>query len=468
MTTLRLRWLVLLATMLAALAVAQPVNDNFGSPSLFNPAGNIVSGTIVGATREPGEDSRFAYSVWWRWTAPSNGVFTFVAEAEQFRPFLLIAPASTNLLAGTNSFFGIIAPTRFATEFPVTATQGVEYSIALFTRSVSPRVGDYTLRVVASAPPSATWVIPASIRTRHIVGQPLELEVEANDPDGEVVRVDFFMSLPLLGSTSSPPFRISASTAGAIADRDYRLFAVAVDDSGLFGVAGHVVSNQVDQIREIAFRQPPPPNDSFDARVPLSGDIVRLEANNGGADREIGEPATGEQTLWWSWNAPTSKYYYVLARGYLSVPQVSVFTGNTLSALNFVSHDENSGCGSLGWGGVQAQAGQTYVISVGDACQSFGGPFTLHILPGDAPTQIAGARIRRAGEVWNVPVFELFAVGLLSGWFVECSDDLQSWTPCDNEFPYGWVDGVSNWADTFYAPVAADGSPRFYRLRRMQ
>jgi hypothetical protein len=193
-----------------------------------------------------------------------------------------------------------------------------------------------------------------------------------------------------------------------------------------------------------------------------------LDANHGGAGREAGEPASsGEQTLWWSWTAPTTQGYHVLARGLLAFPRLGIFTNDTLAALNLVASDENSGCDNRAWTFIPAQAGQTYAVSVGDACESFGGPFTLHILPTDTAPQIADARIRRAGEVWNVPLFELFAVGMQGiGWFVEYSDDLQTWTPCDEVLPYGWVDGVSYWADTFRAQLSPTGPARFYRLHR--
>jgi hypothetical protein len=129
--------------------------------------------------------------------------------------------------------------------------------------------------------------------------------------------------------------------------------------------------------------------------------------------------------------------------------------------------DENPSCNTLAWVTLQAQAGQAYAVAVGDSCESFGGLITLHILPLDAPAQIADAHIRKAGEFWNVPVFEFFAVGMREpGWTVEYSDDLQSWTVCDDEFPYGWADGVSNWADTFHAQTNPSGSSRFFRLHR--
>jgi len=292
----------------------------------------------------------------------------------------------------------------------------------------------------------------------------LELQANANDPDGQVVRVDFFMGNIFLGSTSSPPYHVWAPTAGAIPDRDSALFVVAEDNAGLFGVGGYVPD-----VRFIAFRRPPPTNDMFDARVAISGDSVRVEANNGGADREPGEPS-GDQTLWWSWTAPASTNYYVLARGLQTCPTVSIFTGDTLSALNTVGTDENASCGYLAAVILQAQAGQKYALAVGDNCGTLGGPFTLHILPTAAPAQFADIRIRQGGIPVKEPELELFAVGMRGvGWTVEFSTNLQQWQPCDEEFPYGWVDGVSNWADTFYARLdLSPGVFRFYRLRGLQ
>ena len=461
----------LIAWLMATSSRAQPINDNYANSAVFDSASNSVTGTIVGATREPGEDARFGYSVWWRWIAPTNGVFTFVADATNFRPFLLISSSTTNLLIGLSNsvFVGTPAVNSFTTEFPITASLGTEYTIALFTYSNAPNPREYALQVIASAPPTATFIQPSANRTRQIVGEPLEMQANAGDTDGQVVRVDFFMGATLLGSTSSPPYHIYASTAGAIPNRDARVFVMAVDNSGLFGVGGWPADQQV---RLIAFRVPPPPNDMFEARVPLPAEVVSLNADNGGAGREAGEPASsGEQTLWWSWTAPAAGSYYILARGLLMGPSVSVFTGDALATLNLVASDENGGCGILAGVILQAQGGQTYTLAVGEVCESFGGPFTLHILPTTAGPQIADVRIRGATEVAREAVLELFAVGMQGvGWTVEVSDDLKLWQPRDDQFPYGWVDGVASWAGTFRTQFdsAQGGLSRFYRLHSTQ
>jgi hypothetical protein len=369
---------------------------------------------------------------------------------------------------------GLFAPDRRATEFPIHATSGVEYALVLFSYQGS-RTGGYSLRVVASAPPTVSFVRPAAMRTRQIVGEPLEVEAAANVSESRVARVDFLLGSRLLGSVAAPPFRVAASTADMIADREVRLFAVAVSENGLFGVAGWDADDfGLDPPRFIAFREPPPANDQFDARTPLSGARVQLTANNGGASREAGEPNTGVQTLWWSWTAPATKTYVVLAwSDFILSPQVNIFTGDTLSALTPANGDPISGgCGNLASPFLFARAGETYVFSVGEGCtewESFGGRFSLHILPAEADPQIAEARYHRARELTTEPVLALLAVGMRdSGWTVESSADLQDWEPTfDGDYPYWWVDGGSNWADTFLARINPGASQRFYRLHRM-
>src|SRR6476661_6847864 len=61
-------------------AFAQPANDMFLDAQVLNPASTFANGTILGATREPGEYYHALqwahYSVWYKYTAPGNGVMT--------------------------------------------------------------------------------------------------------------------------------------------------------------------------------------------------------------------------------------------------------------------------------------------------------------------------------------------------------------------------------------------------------
>ncbi len=71
----------LLAILSCALLSAAPVNDNFANALVFAGVAGTNTGTdTLGATKEVGEDScinvAYTNTVWWTWTAPSNGVLT--------------------------------------------------------------------------------------------------------------------------------------------------------------------------------------------------------------------------------------------------------------------------------------------------------------------------------------------------------------------------------------------------------
>ncbi len=60
-------------------------------------------------------------------------------------------------------------------------------------------------------------------------GQPVVLQANASDTDGQVTRVDFFMGTTLLGSDTTAPYTLDL---GAIPDGCYAFNALAVDNNG--------------------------------------------------------------------------------------------------------------------------------------------------------------------------------------------------------------------------------------------
>ena len=100
---------------------------------LAGPSGSITSSNAA-AGKEPGEPDHAGEpggrSVWFRWTAPGTGDFTFNTAGSEIETLLAIyTGASVNaltLVASNNSVFG--GPDRSAT-FPATA--GTTYSIAI-------------------------------------------------------------------------------------------------------------------------------------------------------------------------------------------------------------------------------------------------------------------------------------------------------------------------------------------------
>ena len=104
----KLGWLCLAGWMINV-AQAQPVNNNFASALVITNATGVTNGSNVGATLEPCEISfimgdDFAdidNSVWFAWTAPSNGMAEFDTAGSDFDTVLAVF-TTTNGLCATN------------------------------------------------------------------------------------------------------------------------------------------------------------------------------------------------------------------------------------------------------------------------------------------------------------------------------------------------------------------------------
>lgn len=81
--TPRLRWLVVLTTLLgsaffaAPALAAAPSNDNFASATQVSGASGSINGTTIDATDESGEPSAGALGVWYSWKPAVSGAATF-------------------------------------------------------------------------------------------------------------------------------------------------------------------------------------------------------------------------------------------------------------------------------------------------------------------------------------------------------------------------------------------------------
>jgi hypothetical protein len=115
----RRRWKIFLAivtgvvgVLLPAVAVpgaygaAQPPNDDFANSIAVTGTSGSVTGTLNGATLEPGEpvpDSGTA-TVWWTWTAPADGTWRFAVEAFDVQLTLWRGTAVDQLIAADTSY----------------------------------------------------------------------------------------------------------------------------------------------------------------------------------------------------------------------------------------------------------------------------------------------------------------------------------------------------------------------------
>ncbi len=121
---------------LAALpSSAQPLNDNFEAAQVITGPVGSLSGTTQGATRESGEPNHYTVStdasVWFSWTAPTNGAVTFNTAGSIFDTVLAVytgtAVNALTLVVRNDDYLGLGLDSRV----DFNATAGVDYRIAL-------------------------------------------------------------------------------------------------------------------------------------------------------------------------------------------------------------------------------------------------------------------------------------------------------------------------------------------------
>jgi RHS repeat-associated protein len=179
----------------APIAIGEEFFLHQGDPSAWTPRGEDGDGDpLVFVLSHGPANGRL-------WTAQGTEILEFPATTEESHWPLAYAPAP--------GFFG-------EDSLGFRAFDGIEHS------------APETVRWVVNARPRVSWLAPAedgSTVETGVVG----LVVDAVDPDGEVVRVDFFAGDTLLGSSSTTPFSLdwTADEPG-----DFVLRAVAWDNLG--------------------------------------------------------------------------------------------------------------------------------------------------------------------------------------------------------------------------------------------
>ena len=128
-----------------------PANDMFAAAALL-PAVGEVSGTNVGATRETGEPlhagTSGGASIWYRWTAPAAGAFTFATSGASFNTILAVYTGNAVNALTTIARNGPTLPSSVT----FVVTQGTTYRIAV--DGFNGAVGSVTLRSSLAAPPN--------------------------------------------------------------------------------------------------------------------------------------------------------------------------------------------------------------------------------------------------------------------------------------------------------------------------
>lgn len=169
-----------------------PVNDNFSGPIILNGSSGDSGSNNFCATSEPGEPSHggstAGNTVWWSWTAPSSGRYSFSTEGSFFDTVLAVytgnAVDALSLIAENDD---LDSESWSYLEFD--AGQGIVYSLAVAGGEDENNNIDGNIRL--------NWLSLSA----HLHGD--------LDGDGSITLTDAVIGLQLLtGSTFQPPLAV--------------------------------------------------------------------------------------------------------------------------------------------------------------------------------------------------------------------------------------------------------------------
>ena len=135
--------------------LAQPANDDFANRIAITGTSASVTGSNVGATREPGEPnhagSSGGASVWWSWVAPVATTVRLDTVGSGFNSILAVY-TGTGVSNLTRAASGVVFYTNglYTTQVGFVPTAGIEYLIAV--DGVSGSTGSIVLNLVTEVP----------------------------------------------------------------------------------------------------------------------------------------------------------------------------------------------------------------------------------------------------------------------------------------------------------------------------
>lgn len=396
------------STPTAFTVVATVANDAFDQAALLTGASGQVTGRNTGATAEAGEPLHAQMtggrSVWFRWTAPASGTWTFDTAGSSFDTLLAVyqgnaVSALTTVAANDDASPG---PTS-RVSWNVVA--GAEYRIALDGANAAS--GDWILSwaftpqlpVVTSFTPSSG----AAGSTVTITGSRFTgaIAVQFNGvAAGFTVNSDTQCTAVVpLGANTGP---ISLAT--------------------LEGVGASTASFTITL---------GPPNDAFANPEILTATADILERSTVGASTETGEPrhadSPGGRSVWFSWTAPSAGTWRFDTAGSSFDTTLAVYTGSTLASLVVVTNNDDARFDLTSEVFVNTTAGTTYRIAV-DGYDGDSGQLQLKYHPAIAPQELYatgfetsdGFSVGKALDAWGLwDSFGSGGNGILSEAFID-------------------------------------------------
>ncbi len=437
-------------------------------------ASNANATLQSGESQSPG----VGHTLWWRWTAPSNGIVILDTAGSGIDTALKVtlgsqlggqsigynddapgggptsrlklpvtAGTSYSVMVGSFASAGgaVVLNLRYAVVFPTTPANDMLANRILIPVASGTVAGDNTGAGRENLEPSlgATaggrtvwweWVAPtAGLATFSTAGSAFDTLLGIySGPSIPIVLT------PVASNDDATP--VDATSRAIVPVMAGRHYYIQVD--GFFGASGPIRLS-VDFAPATAM---PPGNDDFAAALPIAGDTARIQGTTSNATLEPNEilVSGGPQSVWWKWTAPRAASVYLALD--TTVATASVWTGPSVPNLS-VAVLYSAGPGKWHF---NALPGRTYYIRVA----SFGGNYFTLTFDATLPAVTGGPIILKtlpSGQLGLVYPGPNGADGVL-----QTSTNLVDWTGSESR----------RWTPDETVPLPADdgSSTRYYRL----
>lgn len=365
----------------ALFTVTPPVtNDHFADGLSLTGTSGTISGDNSGASFELGEPKHAGVnavkSLWYRWTAPTGGRWTFDTRGTAFDTVLAVYTGTslTNLTevasnddaqgSTTSSLaFDAVAGTLYHIVVDGYATGFGKLALNWTFSGDAPKIQSFT--PVRGDTGSSVTILGENFATNSVV------EFNGIRNSDAVVESPTRIVAKVPANASTGPIRVTTPRGVALS------------------AAYFVVSNS-----------DAPDNDLFsDAKV-LSGSAWVTAGRTTSASKEPEEPDhagdTGGHSVWYRWTAPENGAGILSAAGSSFDTLLSVYAGGSLTNLTFVASNDDADGGATSKVQFQAKAGTTYQIAV-DGYGGESGSVILRLVPAAEP-RVVFATGFEAGE----------------------------------------------------------------------
>jgi len=303
-----------------------PNNDQFANAQVLTGATGKVSGTNEAATKEPGEpdhaEEAGGRSVWFVWTAPNDGTWTFHTHGSSFDTVMAVYTGSTlaTLRLVVSNDDASVGSTSSVT-FPATA--GTIYRIA---------VDGY---VGLSGKLDLSWIGAGNVPAINSFSP-------SSGNAGTVITIE---GVNLTGATAVNFTGAAATSFTAVSSSR---ITVTVPTGATTGpITVRTPNGLAISAAQFTLVAAGPSNNNFADAAVLSGPAATITGNNVGATKEANEPNhaddRGGKSVWYRWTAPTTGTWKISTASSQFDTTMAVYTGDAVNTLKLVTDNDDAG-----------------------------------------------------------------------------------------------------------------------------